>query len=138
MHCPYDLNHVSRKQRKEVATNLKAIYSAPSFEEAEYYLEQVEGKWNSSRPRIGKSRRNDWERIAPLFWCSQEIRKAIYTTNAIEPVNMALRKVTKNRGSFPNDESMFKLMCLALQNLQEMDNADPQLAIGIKSAFDYI
>lgn len=115
----HSLNYVSWKQRKEVATDLKAIYSAPTIEEAEYHLERFEEKWNASHPTIGKSWRNNWERITPLFSYPSEIRKAIYTTNAIESVNMSLRKVTKNRGSFPNDESMIKLMYLALQNISK-------------------
>lgn len=113
----HSLNYVSWKQRKEVATDLKAIYSAPTVEEAEYHLELFEQKWNVSHPTIGKSWRTNWERITPLFSYPPEIRRAIYTTNAIESVNMSLRKVTKNRGSFPNDESMIKLMYLALQNI---------------------
>ncbi|MDH3867532.1 MAG: transposase, partial [Desulfobulbaceae bacterium] len=60
-----------------------------------------------------------WERIIPLFSYPPEIRRAIYTTNAIESVNMSLRKVTKNRGSFPNDESMLKLLYLALKNISK-------------------
>jgi len=115
----HSLNYVSWKQRKEVATDLKALYSAPTVEEAEYHLERFEEKWNASHPTIGKSWRNNWERITPLFSYPPEIRKAIYTTNAIESVNMSLRKVTKNRGSFPNDESMIKLMYLALQNISK-------------------
>ncbi len=113
----HSLNYVSWKQRKEVATNLKAIYSAPTVYEAEYQLERFEEKWNISHPAIGKSWLNNWERITPLFSYPPEIRKAIYTTNAIESVNMSLRKVTKSRGSFSNDESMIKLMYLALQNI---------------------
>ena len=113
----HSLNYVSWKQRKEIAGDLKAIYSAPTIEEAEYHLELFEGKWNASHPTIGKSWRSNWERITPLFSYPPEIRRAIYTTNAIESVNMSLRKVTKNRGSFPNDESMIKLMYLALQNI---------------------
>jgi len=115
----HSLNYVSWKQRKEVATDLKAIYSAPTIDEAEYHLERFEEKWNGSHPMISKSWRNNWERITPLFSYPPEIRKAIYTTNAIESVNMSLRKVTKNRGSFPNDESMIKLMYLALQNISK-------------------
>ena len=115
----HSLNYVSWKQRKAVATDLKTIYSAPTVEEAEYHLERFEEKWNGSHPTIGKSWRNNWERITPLCSYPSEIRKAIYTTNAIESVNMSLRKVTKNRGSFPNDESMIKLMYLALQNISK-------------------
>ena len=113
----HSLNYVSWKQRKEVAADLKMIYSAPTVEDAEYQLDRFEDKWNGSHPTIGKSWRNNWERIIPLFSYPPEIRKAIYTTNAIESVNMSLRKVTKNRGSFPNDEAMLKLMYLALQNI---------------------
>jgi putative transposase len=68
---------------------------------------------------ISKSWRNNWERIIPLFAYPPQIRKAIYTTNAIESINMSLRKVTKNRGSFPNDEAMIKLLYLALQNISK-------------------
>jgi putative transposase len=115
----HSLNYVSWKQRKEVAADLKAIYSAPTIEEAELHLEAFETKWNASHPTIGRSWRNNWERITPLFSYPKEIRKAIYTTNAIESVNMSLRKVTKNRGSFPNDEAMIKLLYLALLNISK-------------------
>ena len=115
----HSLNYVSWKQRKEVATDLKAIYSASTVEEAEFNLEQFETKWNASHAAIGKSWRRNWERITPLFSYPPDIRKAIYTTNAIESVNMSLRKVTKNRGSFPNDAAMMKLLYLALQNISK-------------------
>ncbi|MCK4690198.1 MAG: IS256 family transposase [Desulfuromonadales bacterium] len=115
----HSLNYVSWKQRKEVAADLKAIYQAPTVEQAEIQLEQFEAKWNASHQAIGKSWRRNWERITPLFSYPPEIRKAIYTTNAIESVNMSLRKVTKNRGSFPNDASMLKLLYLALQNISK-------------------
>jgi len=115
----HSLKYVSWKQRKEVAADLKAIYQAPTIEQAEVNLAQFEAKWNDSHPTIGKSWRNNWERITPLFSYPPEIRKAIYTTNAIESVNMSLRKVTKNRGSFPNDGSMFKLLYLALKNISK-------------------
>ena len=115
----HSLNYVSWKQRKEVAADLKAIYQAPTVEEAEMSLELFEEKWNKSHPSIGKSWRRNWERITPLFSYPPDIRKAIYTTNAIESVNMSLRKVTKNRGSFPNDDSMLKLLYLALKNIEK-------------------
>ena len=115
----HSLRYVTWKQRKEVAADLKTIYQAPTVEEAEFNLGQFEDKWNTSHPTIGKSWRLNWERIIPLFSYPPEIRKAIYTTNAIESVNMSLRKVTKNRGSFPNDESMLKLLYLALKNISK-------------------
>jgi putative transposase len=115
----HSLNYVSWKQRKEVAADLKTIYSASTIEEAEFNLEQFEAKWSTSHAAIGKSWRRNWERITPLFSYPPDIRKAIYTTNAIESVNMSLRKVTKNRGSFPNDAAMLKLLYLALQNISK-------------------
>jgi len=113
----HSLNYVSWKQRKEVADDLKRIYQAPTLQQAEANLEHFEAKWDASHPAIGKSWRRNWERIVPLFSYPPEIRKAIYTTNAIESLNMSLRKVTKNRGHFPNDEAMFKLLYLALKNI---------------------
>jgi len=111
------LKYVSWKQRKEVATDLKAIYQAPTADQAEMELMTFEEKWDKTHPSIGQSWRRNWERITPFFAYSPEIRKVIYTTNAIESLNMSLRKVTKNRGSFPNDESMLKLLYLALNNI---------------------
>jgi len=113
----HSLNYVSWKQRKEVAEDLKAIYQAPTLELAETNLNAFAAKWDATHPTIAKSWRNNWERITPLFSYPPDIRKAIYTTNAIESLNMSLRKVTKNRGSFPNDDSMFKLLYLALKNI---------------------
>ncbi len=113
----HSLNYVSWKQRKEVADDLKTIYQAPTVELAERNLEAIAAKWDTSHPSIAKSWRNNWERIIPLFSYPEDIRKAIYTTNAIESLNMSLRKVTKNRGHFPSDEAMFKLIYLALKNI---------------------
>ena len=113
----HSLNYVSWKQRKEVADDLKTIYQAPTVEMAAANLETFAAKWDASHPTIAKSWRNNWERIIPLFSYPPEIRKAIYTTNAIESLNMSLRKVTKNRGHFPSDEAMFKLLYLALKNI---------------------
>jgi putative transposase len=113
----HSLNYVSWKQRKEVAEDLKSIYQASTVQQAETNLEAFEQKWDASHPTISKSWRRNWERIIPLFSYPPEIRKAIYTTNAIESLNMSLRKVTKNRGHFPNDEAMFKLLYLALKNI---------------------
>ena len=113
----HSLNYVSWKQRKEVAEDLKAIYQAPTVQEGEAKLAAFAAKWDPTHPTIAKSWRNNWERIIPLFSYPPDIRKAIYTTNAIESLNMSLRKVTKNRGSFPSDEAMFKLLYLALNNI---------------------
>lgn len=113
----HSLKYVSWKQRKEVAADLKTIYQAATVEQAEMNLAEFEAKWDETHPSIGQSWRRNWERITPFFAYPAEIRKVIYTTNAIESLNMSLRKVTKNRGSFPNDAAMFKLLYLALNNI---------------------
>jgi putative transposase len=115
----HSLSYVSWKQRKAVAEDLKAIYQAPTIEQAEIAMEEFAVKWDDTHPTISRSWRRNWERLTPLFSYPGDIRKAIYTTNAIESVNMSLRKVTKNRGSFPNDEAMIKLLFLALQNIEK-------------------
>ena len=115
----HSLNFVSWKQRKEMATDLKDIYAATTEEQAEASLTAFSEKWDATHPKVSQSWRNNWQRIIPYFAYSPEIRRVIYTTNAIESLNMSLRKVTKNRGSFPSDESMFKLLYLALTNISK-------------------
>ncbi|MBA2733021.1 MAG: IS256 family transposase [Acidobacteria bacterium] len=113
----HSLNYVGWKQRKEVAADLQRIYRASTREEAEMKLDEFAQKWDEQFPTISKSWRANWERIVPFFAYPADIRKVIYTTNAIESVNMSLRKIIKNRGSFPTDESALKLLYLALQNI---------------------
>lgn len=113
----HSLNFVSWKLRKDVAADLRAIYTAATVEEAEQRLAEFEEKWGQDYPSIGQSWRRNWPRIIPFFDYPPEIRKVIYTTNAIESVNMSLRKITKNRGSFPSDEALLKLFYLALRNI---------------------
>lgn len=115
----HSLNFVSWKQRKEMADDLKEIYSAATVEQAESNLEVFREKWDDTHPKVGQSWRNNWQRIIPYFAYPPAIRRVIYTTNTIESLNMSLRKVTKNRGSFPNDEAMFKLLYLALTNISK-------------------
>ena len=115
----YSLNYVSWKLRKEVALDLRAIYAAATVEEAEQRLDEFEAKWGAAYPPIVQSWRRNWPRIIPFFDYPPEIRKVIYTTNAIESVNMSLRKITKNRGSFPSDEALLKLFYLALNNISK-------------------
>ena len=115
----HSLNFVSWKQRKEMADDLKEIYSASTVEQAEANLEVFREKWDDTHPKVGQSWRNNWQRIIPYFAYPPQIRRVIYTTNTIESLNMSLRKVTKNRGSFPNDEAMFKLLYLALTNISK-------------------
>ncbi len=113
------MNYVSWKLRKAVAADLRAIYTSATVEEALQRLAEFEEKWGEAYPSIVQSWRRNWERIIPFFDCPPEIRKVIYTTNAIESVNMSLRKITKNRGSFPSDESLLKLFYLALRNISQ-------------------
>jgi putative transposase len=113
----HSLNYVSWKLRKQVAADLRAIYTAATVEEGEQQLTIFETKWSESYPAIGQSWRRNWERIVPFFDYPPDIRRVIYTTNAIESLNMGLRKVTKNRGSFPSDEALIKLFYLAQQNI---------------------
>jgi len=111
------LNYVGWNKRKEVAADLRLVYSAATIDEAEQALSDFEDKWNNAYPPIALSWRNNWQRIIPFFDYPPEIRRIIYTTNAIESVNMSLRKVSKSRGSFPNDEAVIKLFYLALINI---------------------
>ena len=100
------LKYVNYKQRAEVAKDLKAIYSAATEAEAEFQLELFAEKWDKQYPAISKSWRAHWTRVIPLFAFPEEIRKVIYTTNAIESVNSTLRKVTQNHRIFPSDEAV--------------------------------
>jgi putative transposase len=111
------LKYVSWKWRKEVAEDLKLIYTAATVEEAELQLEAFSKKWDEQLPTISRSWRVNWERLTPFLSYPAEIRRVIYTTNVIESVNSSLRKVLKNRGSFPNEEAVIKLVYLALRNI---------------------
>jgi putative transposase len=113
------LNFVGWKLRKTVATDLRTIYTAATVEDAEIRLAEFDEKWGADYPSIVQSWRCPWPRIVPFFDYPAEIRKVIYTTNAIESVNMSLRKVTKSRGSFPNDDALIKLYYLALRNISK-------------------
>jgi len=113
----HSLNYVSWKRRKEVAADLRHIYQAATAQEAEQRLGEFEARWDEEYLPIGQSWRRNWSRLIPFFDYPPEIRKVIYTTNAIESVNMSLRKLTKNRGSFPSDEALLKLFFLALRNI---------------------
>jgi putative transposase len=115
----HSLNYVGWQQRKEIARDLRSIYSAATVAAAEQSLEEFSLKWDAKFPMLAKSWRHNWERVIPFFAYPPEIRKVIYTTNAIESLNMSLRKVTKARGSFPHDEAVFKLLYLALRNIEK-------------------
>lgn len=111
------LNYVSWKQRKEVAADLKPIYRANTVEEAGQRLDIFAAKWDGQYPTISQMWRRNWDGLTPFFAYPADIRKVIYTTNAVESLNMSLRKVIKTRGSFPTPESAMKLLYLALENI---------------------
>jgi putative transposase len=111
------LNYVSWKQRKQVAADLKPIYQASTVEQAEQKLDEFAAKWDGQYPTISQMWRRNWEHLIPFFAYPGDIRKVIYTTNAVESLNMSLRKVIKTRGSFPNQDAAFKLLYLALEHI---------------------
>ena len=112
----HSLTYVSWKLRKKVASDLRAIYTAPTAEAAEIALNEFAAKWDQTLPTISQVWRRNWSRVIPFFQFPAEIRKVVYTTNAIESLNMSLRKIIKNRASFPNEESALRLLYLALRN----------------------
>lgn len=108
------------RDRKQVAEALRAIYRAETAEVAEARLSEFEeGAWGKKLPMIAPIWRRNWEQVIPFYAYPPEIRKMIYTTNAIESLHMQLRKVLKNRGHFPNDEAATKLIYLALRNITQ-------------------
>jgi putative transposase len=111
------LKYVPHKNKKAVSADLKKVYNAATVSEAETMLEQFAQKWDAQYPTISKQWQNNWENIIPFFDFPQDIRKAIYTTNAIESINRSLRKALKTRGALPNDDAVFKLLYLALRNI---------------------
>jgi putative transposase len=113
------LSYVSYKDRKTVAADLKTVYCAKTEAEAEQALMSFAERWDRQYPTISKSWIQHWERVRPFFAFPPDIRKAIYTTNAIESINMTLRKVLRNHRSFPTDESAMKVIYLAIHNISK-------------------
>jgi len=113
------LSYVSYKDRKAVAADLKLVYAAATESEAEQALVDFAERWDKQYPTISKSWLNHWQQVIPFFAFPADIRKAIYTTNAIESMNMTLRKVLRNHRSFPTDESVMKVIYLAIQNISK-------------------
>lgn len=111
------LKYVRWQQRKQVAAELKPIYQAATVAEAEDALASFAEQWDETYPTISALWLRHWEHIIPFFEYPHDIRKVIYTTNAIESLNRSLRKVLKTKGCFPTQESVFKLMYLALNNI---------------------
>lgn len=113
------VKYVSYKDRKELVEDLKTIYTAATADAAEDKLNEFAAKWDSRYPTISRLWRNHWANIIPFFGYPPDIRRVIYTTNAIESVNMTLRKVIKNKRIFPDDDSALKLLYLAINNVSK-------------------
>lgn len=111
------LNYVSWTERKRVAQDLKTVYRAATAEQAERALNEFAAKWDGKYPTIAALWRRQWSRVIPFFSFPAEIRTIIYTTNAVESLNMSLRKVLKPRVAFPSEEAAVKVMYLALRNV---------------------
>ena len=109
------LKYVSYKDRKTVAAELKKIYQSITEDEARMELDRFAEKWDSQYPSISKGWYRNWDNLITLFDYPDEIRKVIYTTNAIESLNSVIRKIIKNRKIFPNDESAVKIIYLAIE-----------------------
>jgi len=113
------VKYVPYKDRKAVTTDLKEIYLAPSADAAACALERFAEKWDRKYPAISKSWRSKWTEVIPFLKFSPEIRKAVYTTNAIESINYNLQRNLKTRQSFPNDEAAMKLVFMILQRISK-------------------
>jgi len=112
------LDFASWKDRKPLAAAIKPIYTAPSAEAALAELDAFErGPWGVKFPTVAAAWRRVWDKVIPFFAFPPEVRRVIYTTNAIESVNARLRKILKTRGHFPSDEAASKLIWLALRNI---------------------
>jgi len=110
------LKYVPRREREQVARDLKPIYTAKDADTAQAELEAFDEKWGGRFPVITQAWLNAWEYVIPFLAFPDEVRRVIYTTNAIEALNRQLRKAIKTKGSFPNEDAARKLVYLALQN----------------------
>jgi putative transposase len=114
------LDYASWKDRKALAAAIKPIYTAASAEAAQAALDAFEaGSWGQKFPTVVGSWRRAWSHVIPFFAFPPQIRRVIYTTNAIESINARLRKIIKSRGHFPSDDAASKLIWLALRNITE-------------------
>jgi putative transposase len=110
------LRYVPRREREQIARDLKPIYTAVDADQAQAELEAFDEKWGNRFPVITQAWLNAWEHVIPFLAFPDEVRRVIYTTNAIEALNRQLRKAIKTKGSFPNEDAARKLVYLALQN----------------------
>jgi putative transposase len=112
----HSLKYVPRREREQVARDLKPIYTAIDADHAREELERFDEKWGQRFPVITQAWRNAWEYVTPFLAFGPEVRRVIYTTNAIEALNRQLRKAIKTKGHFPNEDAARKLIYLAVLN----------------------
>jgi len=134
----HGLSLCSYKDRREVARDMKAIYRAETAEAAADRLAEFEQLWSAKYPSIAASWRRHWEEIIPMFAFPPEIRRLIYTTNAIESLHRGLRKIIKTRGHFPNDQAATKRLFLALRNIEKRWKAPPKEWLPALNQFDIL
>ncbi len=113
------LKYVASKNQKEFMADLKLVYKADTIESAEQYLDNLEEKWGKKYPVVLASWRKNWHKLSTYFKYTAEIRKLIYTTNAIEGFHRQVRKVTKNKTAFTSDMALLKLIYLAHRNISK-------------------
>jgi transposase-like protein len=111
------LKYIASKDQKEFMLDLKTVYRAPSKDVAEHQLLELERKWGKKYPAVIASWENNWEHLSNYFKFSSEIRKLIYTTNAIEGFHRQVRKYTKTKGAFTSENALFKLVYCAIQKI---------------------
>lgn len=109
------LKFVNWKERKQVAADLKRIYRSTTLESAQQELQEFRKKWDSKHPVIGEQWERNWDKLSVLFAYPDDIRRAIYTTNAIESLNHSLRKVLKNKKAFPSEDALMKVLYLSIE-----------------------
>jgi putative transposase len=114
----YSLSFVTWKDRKPLVAGLKRIYTAPTEDAALGALDELAVAWATRYPMIADSWRRNWEQIRPFLELPPALRKMVYTTNSVESLNYQLRKVIKTKGHFPSDEAAYKLLYLALRNVE--------------------
>ena len=113
------LRFVTWKDRRKVARDLKEVYRAPTVEAAEDALERFKETWDEKYPLIARSWERHWPNLITFFAYPPELRKVIYTTNAVESLNAQLADVTKKKGAFPSRESILKVMYLAMMRVSK-------------------
>ncbi|MGH3853511.1 MAG: IS256 family transposase [Pseudonocardiaceae bacterium] len=111
------MRFVSYQDRKEIAAGMRTIYTAPTVEAAELALTDLDSEWGRQYPGVLDVWRRAWNEFIPFLDYPVELRRVVYTTNAIESINFQLRKITKTRGHFPSDEAAMKLLYLGLRNI---------------------